>query len=369
MRTRNVLASSFVAVMLAGTAGAAGAAARASVRRRDAPGRVALGRDPSRTSARAAVAVPPVQLPADEAPHHDAVEWWYFNGHLTGRDRAGRVHEYGYEYVTFQFLGLGPTPQYFGDFAVTDLTAKTFHYGEEHAAHAVPVEHDSFALSTGPWSMRGTGTSDVLHAGVGGYSVQLDLRATRPAVLHGARGVVNLGPLGTSSYYSFTALRTTGTLVEHGTPVEVIGQSWMDHEWGAIQLFGGAGWDWFSLQLSDGRQYMLYFVKDKSGKVVQALGTEVGPQGSAPLAAAAIAERDLGSWTSPATGIRYGSGWSLAVPGGHLVVTPDLVDQELDLATTQGSVYWEGDSSVSGVVAGRPVHGVAYVELNPPGQL
>lgn len=315
------------------------------------------------------MAVPPVQLAADEAPHHDAVEWWYFNGHLTGRDRAGQVHSYGYEYVTFQFIGLGPKPLYFGNFAVTDLTAKSFHYGEEQASHPVPVERDSFALSTGPWSMHGTGTDDVLRAGVAGYSVRLRLQATRPAVLHGRRGVVDLGPLGTSSYYSFTSLRTTGTLVDHGTPVAVTGKSWMDHEWGAIDLFGGAGWDWFSLQLSDGRQYMLYFVRDASGEVVQALGTEVGPRGSTSLTGAMVAERALGSWTSPATGIRYSSGWALSVPGGHLVVTPDMVDQELDLAASQGSVYWEGDSSVSGVIAGEPVHGVAYVELNPPGRL
>jgi hypothetical protein len=42
----------------------------------------------------------------------------------------------------------------------------------------------------------------------------------------------------------------------------VSGQSWMDHQWGAFNFASGAGWDWFSIQLSNGQQYMLYFVRD-----------------------------------------------------------------------------------------------------------
>ena len=75
-----------------------------------------------------------------------------------------------------------------------------------------------------------------------------------------------------------------------------------------------------------------------------------------------------GPWTSPATGITYGSGWQVTVPGGHLVITPDQLGQELDLQTTQGVAYWEGDVSVRGQIAGAPVEGVGYTEINPPDQ-
>jgi hypothetical protein len=54
------------------------------------------------------------------------------------------------------------------------------------------------------------------------------------------------------------------------------------------------------------------------------------------------------------------------VPGDHLVVTPDQVDQELDPQTTQGVAYWEGDVSVRGQIAGMPVAGVGYTEIDPP---
>jgi len=58
----------------------------------------------------AAVAAPvgsgAVQVPRDEPPHGSPVEWWYFNGHLRGTAPSGQVRCYGFEYVTFQILGL-----------------------------------------------------------------------------------------------------------------------------------------------------------------------------------------------------------------------------------------------------------------------
>jgi predicted secreted hydrolase len=47
-------------------------------------------------SATADAASPLVRIPQDEAPHHDATEWWYFSGHLRGFDIFGKPHSYGY---------------------------------------------------------------------------------------------------------------------------------------------------------------------------------------------------------------------------------------------------------------------------------
>ncbi|HTW98374.1 MAG TPA: lipocalin family protein [Acidimicrobiales bacterium] len=310
-----------------------------------------------------------VTLPRDEAPHHDPVEWWYFNGHLEGRDAAGRLHSYGYEYVIFQFLGLGAEPLYYGDLSVSDLGTKSFHYGLEVASYPVPSEHDGFSLHAAGWTMSGRSGRDVLDAGLPGYHLDLRLTADEPATLHGRDGVVDLGPFGTSYYYSWTSLVTSGTVVDHGSAVKVNGLSWMDHEWGDIDVESGGGWDWFSVQLSDGAQYMLYFVRNKAGRIVATLGTRSGAGGSASLPAGSFGERATGSWTSPATHRRYSSGWELTVPGGRLTVTPDLLDQELDLIKSQGSVYWEGDCTISGILGGKAVSGVGYTELNPPGQV
>jgi predicted secreted hydrolase len=308
-----------------------------------------------------------VRLPQDEAPHHDPVEWWYFSGHLQGRDAAGHVHSYGFEYVTFQFLGITPEPVYFGDLAVTDLTRHVFRYAGHQDSYPVPATRDSFSLHTGDWSMSGGSGRDVLQADLPGYALDLRLQTTEPAVLHGDDGVIPYGPFGSSYYYSWTSLLTSGTVIDHGITVKVTGLSWMDHQWGSINLASGAGWDWFSMQLSGGQQYMLYFIRDKSGQIVQALGTRVGHGGQVThLTAASISERATGSWTSPATKITYGSGWQVSVPGGQLTVTPDLLDQEVDLLSTQMLAYWEGDVSIRGQIDGSPVTGVGYTEIAPP---
>jgi predicted secreted hydrolase len=308
-----------------------------------------------------------VQLPKDEAPHQDPQEWWYFSGHLWGVDPAGHPHCYGFEYVTFQFLAIAPQPVYFGDFAITDLATGTFQYGVKQDSYPVPSTPGSFSLHTGDWTMSGSSGKDTLHAGIPGYTLDLQLQTTAPAVLHGNNGVIPYGPLGTSDYYSWTSLLAGGTITDHGVPVKVAGLSWMDHQWGSFNLASGAGWDWFAVQLANGHQYMLYYIRDSSGAIVASLGTEVGPGGrTTHLDSSSISETTTGSWTSPSTGIKYGSGWKVTVPGGYLTITPDLVNQELNLLSTQGVAYWEGDVAVRGTIGGSPVSGVGYTEINPP---
>jgi predicted secreted hydrolase len=311
-----------------------------------------------------------VGLPADEAPHSKPVEWWYFSGHLSGKDAKGHLHTYGYDYVIFQFLGLGPKPIYLSDMSITDLTRKTFKFAGEHDSYPVPKTPDRFALHAASWTMSGGSGRDTLKAAVPDYSLHLGLRTTEPAVLEGNKcGYISLASLGSSYYYSWTSLVTTGTIVDHGVTVRVTGKSWMDHQWGPIDLESGGGWDWFSMQLSNGQQYMLFFIRNKNGQIVETAGTRVAHGGKdiTYLTAANSREKATGSWTSPATHIKYGSGWKVTVPGGELTVTPDLRNQEVDLVNTQGVVYWEGDVAIKGKIGGATVSGDGYTELLPPG--
>jgi predicted secreted hydrolase len=310
-----------------------------------------------------------VRIPQDEAPHQDPDEWWYFSGHLWGRDAAGHLHCYGFEYVTFQYLGIAPAPVYFGNLSITDLTRGTFQYGVEEDSYPVPNSVDRFSLHTGGWTMSGGSGRDQLHANLPGYTVDLHLQTNESPVLEGQGGTIPFGPLGTSQYYSWTSLLTGGTITDHGVAVNVAGISWMDHQWGDFDFASGAGWDWFSIQLSNGQQYMLYFIRDENGRIVQTIGTRVDRGGrTTHLEPTTFSEKITGSWQSPTTGITYSSGWQLTLPGGHLVVTPDRQDQELNLQSTQGVAYWEGDVSLHGQIDGQPVTGVGYTEINPPDQ-
>ena len=73
----------------------------------------------------------------------------------------------------------------------------------------------------------------------------------------------------------------------------------------------------------------------------------------------------LDEWTSPYTGVTYPSGWEVTIPSIDLVlmVTPTLLDQELDTRATTGVIYWEGEVIMTGTRSGTAIGGLGYVEL------
>ncbi len=320
------------------------------------------------------------RFPRDHAAHDQfASEWWYFTGHVRAQD--GR--RFGYE-LTFFRVGLRPgdvgasrgesawrgNELYPAHFAITDEAGKTFVYYERFSREALgagfasqgrlDVRDDGWTL-TGPSPFR-------LHASVDGKAIDFTLVSEKVPAVHGHDGISQKGACATcaSHYYSMTRLRTSGVMVYGGARFSVDGLSWMDHEFGSDELQDGVvGWDWYSIQLDDRRELMLYVLRRRDGAVVaESSGSLIDARGRVtylPLAAfSAVAS---GAWTSPHTGGVYPSGWRVSVPLAHVnvVLTPVLVDQEL--ANTVGGVsYWEGAVDARDSVSGRAV-GVGYVEL------
>jgi predicted secreted hydrolase len=309
---------------------------------------------------------PQIQIPQDEAPHQLELEWWYFTGHLSGPDKFGKIHQYGYELTFFQNLVPGHAPVYEGNLAITDVTANSFQFDQKIAAQPVPDEKSGYNLNISTWHMDGINGSASLAAQFsnGSYSFQLKQSPIVPVVLEGNGGVIPFGPFGTSFYYTWPYLFSFGTVTDHGNPVEVTGQSWMDHQWYTPPTHAG-GWNWFSVQLDSFTQYMLFFIQDGSGQIAQVIATEVKDGTTIHLPAASVSETVTGSWTSPVTGFTYPQGWKLKVPGGQLEISPLQKDQELVVSESSKGAYWEGDSSVSGTIDGRHVSGVGYTEINP----
>jgi len=326
----------------------------------------------------ARAATPAVSLPHDESPHPSAwTEWWYFTGHLTGTDIFGNKHSYGFEDVAVRsdVLDLEPVSAlYNGQFAITDLTRGTFDQdtlNDSLEPDVVPPA-GGYNITIGLWNMNGINGQNHISAFDTNYAVNLQLNQSQPAALHGNGGLINYGPFGTSYYYSETNLKVTGTVIDHGIPVTVTGTAWQDHQWG--DFTGPGGWTWFALQLSNGTQYMLYFITDASGNLDQVVATRVNADGTTTaLPADQVSQTPLGSWTSPSTGITYPQNWLVTVPGGQLTVNALLPNQEVTNLSVQD--YWEGDSSITGTINGQAVTGQSYVEVQPtftvpqPGQL
>ena len=192
--------------------------------------------------------------------------------------------------------------------------------------------------------------------------MQLTLEAgDRPRVLQGERGLSrkSAAPGNASYYYSHTRLPTTGVLRIGDRSLRVSGDSWFDREWSSSALAADqAGWDWFALQLDDGRDLMFYQMRGTDG-LPQAFskGVLVWRDGSVePLAHDDVELRPVRTWQSDSGG-HYPVQWTLDVPrhGLQLVVQAAFDDQEMQHTVR----YWEGAVVVTGSQSGR-----GYLELS-----
>jgi predicted secreted hydrolase len=336
----------------------------------------------------------PVVLPRDDGPHDRLTEWWYYTGHLRTPD--GR--ELGFEDVIFR-AERGDFPvSWASHVAITDETGSAFRYAQRseigpqvdrspRGPDGAPTGFDlSIAgydpadpstIANPPWAMRGTDGRDAIafelspaeaaEAGVpGGMALDLTLTPTKPAALHDTDGYADFGPAGGSYYYSRTRMDATGSVVLDGVRQPVEGSVWFDHQWGDFIAIGGGGWDWFAIELDDETDLMVNRVRAADGSYPFAYGTLVGADGTtAHIPGDGMSIDATGTWTSPATGTTYPSGWRVRVPGEglDLTVTPTIPGQELDTRETTGVIYWEGSTDVTGTRDGAPVSGAAYVEL------
>ena len=160
-------------------------------------------------------------------------------------------------------------------------------------------------------------------------------------------------------------MRSAGTLRIGGKDVAVEGESWFDHEWATNQLGRGqVGWDWFSVQLDDGSELMIYQIRRKDGTVDPASsGSWISADGSVRhLRKDEIELAPQRFWKSPKTGGNYPVAWSVKVPSLKLdlTVSTPLDAQELVLKPV---VYWEGLIDIAGSREGRAVKGHGYLEL------
>src|SRR5581483_11612447 len=134
----------------------------------------------------------------------------------------------------------------------------------------------------------------------------LQLKPLKPAVIQGVNGLSQkaAGAGKASHYVSFPRLEVSGKI----NGVAVTGLAWMDHEWFTHQLEPNQqGWDWFSVQLDDGSELMLFQLRTVGGGIdPYSSGTYVARDGRARhLTRQDFTLQPLEEWKSPKTGARY----------------------------------------------------------------
>ncbi|GAC1536418.1 MAG: lipocalin-like domain-containing protein [Herpetosiphon sp.] len=315
-------------------------------------------------------------FPEDHGPHPGyQTEWWYYTGNLDSNDGG----HWGYQLTFFrrQLVAepvtrpsdFGTTSIYLAHFAVTDVTGKQFYAFDRLSRDGdglAGAASDPFRVWLQHWQVTGFNDTMHLEADQDGVEINLHLSSTKPPVLQGDHGISQKSAeVGNASYYySLTHMTTAGTIRAKGQAVSVSGLSWMDREWSTSALGPQtAGWNWFALQLSDGREIMLYQLRRRDGSIDPLSGgTIIESDGHSQTFRNDEATIDVTDhWRSSKSGADYPAGWHLkvATAGIDLTIHPWIPNQELPLAI----VYWEGASKLSGTSNGQPVSGNGYVEL------
>jgi predicted secreted hydrolase len=320
-----------------------------------------------------------LQFPADHGPHLEfQTEWWYYIGNLQTAD--GR--HFGFQ-LTFFRRGLQPGEPgrpsafaanhiYSAHLALTDTAGGAHRAWERYsraAAGLAGAQSDPYRVWLDDWTVEAlNATADEirLYASEEDFELELVLEAEKPPVPHGEAGLSqkSLEPGNASYYVSYTRMSVSGRIGIGQAVYQVQGQGWFDHEWGTTALGPEAvGWDWFGLQLDDGRELMVFQIRKRDGTIEPVSGgTLVDVNGSPEqLSASQLQIWPLDTWTSPGSGAVYPSGWQLQIPerGIELTIQPQLADQENRLSV----VYWEGAVAVSGTSRGEAVAGQGYAEL------
>jgi len=306
-------------------------------------------------------------------------EWWYYTGNLA----AANGDRYGFE-LTFFRVGIQRPLQrgsawdvndlYLAHLAVSDVRGRKFYFDERTGRAALSqagaTTGDEHAW-IGSWRARRLPDGrHLLDAAGNGVSIHLACTFAKPAAIHGRDGVSRKGRCAScaSHYYSFTRLRTTGTITVGGSTLDVRGLAWNDHEWGSDEVeSGAAGWSWFSMQLDNGADIMLYLLRRTDGRIVpQSSGTIDDAAGRTEhLMLDQLSVEPQAWWTSPHDGARYPAGWRVNIAGHRIAleVEPLLADQELITKRSTRIAYWEGACAVRGTYDGKPVRGFGYTEL------
>ena len=353
-----------------------------------------------------ALSVRPLLFPADHGSHPDfRTEWWYFTGNLL----AAGERRFGFQLTLFR-LALAPrspaespagrpelarasrfaTRQaWMGHFALSDVDGNAIHPAhsrrenrrdngkfyaferrERGAAGLAGARAHPFKVWLRDWQVsgpEGTASADIfplrLHAAESGIEVDLRLEKGKTKVLQGEAGLSRKSAAAgnASYYYSYTRMPAAGRVRTAEGDFQVTGLAWLDREWSSSALAADqVGWDWFALQFDDGRDLMLYRLRNQRGATHPfSAGVLVAADGTkTSLAFEQISFEPGRLWRSP-RGQQYPVVWKLRAGTLQLQVSA-LFDAQVHSDTLR---YWEGAVRASGRDGAVAVRASGYLEM------
>ncbi|MDR9417982.1 lipocalin-like domain-containing protein [Gracilimonas sp.] len=329
-------------------------------------------------------------FPEDHGPHPGfRTEWWYYTGNVFTEE--GR--QFGYQFTIFRSQLNPPdsnetaeafgeewnTDQlYLGHFAISDVENEDHVFEERYsrgAAGLAGAQTEPYRIWLEDWEIKridSEGNNDknfsvsIRAKMEDETALNLKFTPSKPLVLQGEDGYDPKGPEeGNASYYlAFTRMATEGTITKDGNEFEVSGSSWMDHEWSTSALGEEQeGWDWFSIQLSNGYDLMYYQLRNNDGSVSEfTTGSVIDPEGNKTTIDPSQVEITVEErWESPHSGAVYPSAWNIKIPSENLNLQLNTLfpDQEMDVSVR----YFEGTLSVKGEINNQEISGTGFIEM------
>lgn len=362
-----------------------------------------------------------VDLGVHDLPHASATtEWWYVNSHLQAAD--GR--ELSVFAAFFRIIrGQGPNqtvehahsltwaitdvatgeyvPRSYVDAAAPQMGLERIKKGQgskdERLNRAITevlekgrvplpdrffpgpvhVATDRLALDYGGMRFHKSSPGEyqlVLGSDVGPHQpvgAELTFKLKKPPIRHGDNGVVR-GVHGEDMFYVFIPrCEVSGSITLDGQRVEVKGQGWYDHEFGAPPKnrpakksdLGIVAWNWVSVQLEDGSDVSVYDLVHSETKESQGRwAIIIDPQGQSQ-AFSDFTLTPQGQWRSVRTFECYPTSFELSIPGAALSLTISTAPHDQEFVTVISKpAFWEGRCKAKGTLKGKPAQGLGFME-------
>jgi predicted secreted hydrolase len=298
--------------------------------------------------------LPPLRFPKDDSSHPgNFVEYWQWWLHL----KASNGHRFGGVVVFYEFPassvldgtghGIRRT-----DVRLTDLsTGAVYSFSKWYDGTPAPAVPNGFNLSSLAQSAIGGGGNDHLHVTINRYALDHRTRGNRPAIpIEAVNGVNRIDPLEMLQIYERWRMPTRGTMTDGAKRMSVTGTSWFEHGWGNGVSLVTIQWDYFQLQLADGRDVLVVQVRHAADTpnfdYVGGIRSKNGML--TRLHKGDFTITPTGTWRRDAI-CSYPSGWIITIKGQKFLVAPTPRSQEI--RSLYGN-FWDGETAITGASRG-----------------
>jgi predicted secreted hydrolase len=310
-------------------------------------------------------------FPTDEGYHPgEPVEWWYTIGHVTG---ANTGTNYSFMLTYFYYPQLN-----FDGFRIFNLSNDD---SETFFAETLPTNYPVMAqdhleinadvlLGSGQqetWVTRTEGSellpfSYHVNATQANGSIDLDYEAQKRPLILDTTGFFYQGATGYTYYYSQTMLNVNGNMTIDGVTEPVSGTAWIDRQWGQFNPNNGEKYEWFCVQLDNGMDFNIWNIFNTANEIPDLPTyrlTSIYVDETHDINTHDFQfDRQTFVYTPDSLKV-YPQQWHFVYDTIDIMITTLYPNSEVSLPFR----FYEGTTSVTGMVGNTPVTGVGFAEL------